>query len=410
MYKIDEGPNNRGIELRSHDLQVLLYLYEHKFLKTYHMKAYVNMFRVYSDDGFYRRVIKYRENKLIKQLDSDKVSLQKGYKSYRITKKGMRCLEESGYIDSIPTRYSTRLGKHIDHHFFTQDITLKFLLAGKEHQVPVKSESAFQQKNQMDNAVVADRIIRSGDKIFNIEIDTGTENHPKLLDKLDRYATFANEHKDKHHIVFFVLTDQSYDAETNYPKNRSKRIRNMKHSFSSEKYLKHNNLDIYVLSYKDAVNKIPRLIEGVFPLNDQNKINEIEFAVSLIKDRIKSFPYHFIEDEENELNRVLSNTDMLYKMKMKDGYGKHHAIWSFLDQGNVKSFNHVTQLLKVKEIKSNLINVIGLYDNSTELENDVLPYEVSKLQLAITDKFLAAKEVSVYKVTEGNRREQIPYA
>lgn len=321
---LKKGKGRSRIEVKPSEVEMLIILERQHLLSTSQLFRYYTelCFGKSHSYAFKNRMRKFEDFKLIKSakfaegFDGDR------FKYYTLGSAGIELLQENGHLPDDYNKnrmYSHLNKKNVQHFLMTQEVVLRIMAAGMarlsmptyktkglslkmislspaEHPydrwVPkasgtlsrnnkgaaharaanyTRSSSSKREMGYTSTMIKPDWIMKRSfedtvnkPRVINIELDTGTEQWPQIIDKIWRYCYVAEENKDTHHLVTFVMPDETYSLRKKYG-NRSLRLQNMNNSLKSDTKLQERlkEVGVYVIfrSLKDIGSVVAKILQ-----------------------------------------------------------------------------------------------------------------------------------------------------
>lgn len=314
---IKKGKGRSRIEVKPSEVEMLIILERQHLLSTSQLFRYYTelCFGKSHAYAFKNRMRKFEDFKLIKSakfaegFDGDR------FKYYTLGSAGIELLQEKGHLpeDYNKSRMYSHLNKkNVQHFLMTQEVVLRtMLLAMTRLSMPVykakglslkmislspaehpydrwvpkasrtlnrnnkgaayaraanytRSSSSKSEMGYTSTMIKPDWIMKSSfedtvnkPRVINIELDTGTEQWPQIIDKIWRYCYVAEENNDTHHVVTFVMPDETYSLRKKYG-NRSQRLKNMKNSLKNDTKLQERMKEVGLLVFFGSLKDVGR--------------------------------------------------------------------------------------------------------------------------------------------------------
>lgn len=316
---IKKGKGRSRIEVKPNEVEMLIILERQHLLSTSQLFRYYTelCFGKSHSYAFKNRMRKFEDFKLIKSakfaegFDGDR------FKYYTLGSAGIELLQEKGQLPDNYNKnrmYPLLNKKNVQHFLMTQEVVLRVMLRGMarlsmpryeakglslkmislspaEHPydrwVP-KGNGTFNRNNKGAAHARAANYTRSSSsksemgytstmikpdwimkrtfegtenkpRVVNIELDTGTEQWPQIIDKVWRYCYVAEENKDTNHVVVIVMPDETYSLRNKYG-DRSQRLQNMNNSLNSDTKLQERIKEVRLQVRFASLKKIDHLI------------------------------------------------------------------------------------------------------------------------------------------------------
>lgn len=228
--------------------------------------------------------------------------------------------------------------------------------------------------------IIPDWFMKCNNSFINIEVDTGTENIPFLINKLKKYLEVAHDDPAKRYVVLFSVIDDSYHTISSY-KKRSVRVTNLKKAFGSIPRLQVvDNIDIYVCNMGSSALVVQHILQQIRENKNSNHL--IEEIVNHLHIN-SSFQYsaelitckNAMKSKGLSHTKLLESTDnLLILKKVKEEY--ENISVSFLEIlfvihilkiGEVNSHQRLLELsgllaMQNEHRKLNPIHILGIYE------------------------------------------------
>ncbi|WP_186763940.1 replication-relaxation family protein [Planomicrobium sp. CPCC 101079] len=315
---LKKGKGRSRIEVKPSEVEMLIILERQHLLSTSQLFRYYTelCFGKSHSYAFKNRMRKFEDFKLIKSakfaegFDGDR------FKYYTLGSAGIELLQEKGHLSDDYNKnrmYSHLNKKNVQHFLMTQEVVLRIMAAGMarlstsmhktkglslkmislspaehpyERWVP-KASGTFNRNNKgaaharaasytrssssksemgfTSTMIKPDWIMKrtfedtNNTRVINIELDTGTEQWPQIIDKIWRYCYVAEENKDAFHVVAFVMPDETYSLRNKYG-DRSQRLQNMNISLNSDTKLQERLKEVGLIVVFESLKNIGYLL------------------------------------------------------------------------------------------------------------------------------------------------------
>lgn len=394
MYKLETGINRKGVWIKDYEMEMLYLLYNQGLLTSKQLYSFVENIQGIHYNSFLKRLVRFAKAGLIVE---HKYSLgQKGfyYKYYRIGTKGVQVLVDTEKISGKIKGNISRLSrmKNINHYLATQEIVLHSLVEAFKNNLSLYSLNPFDypylDETTEDHLIIPDWIVKNGEIVLNVELDTGSETNTVLVEKIRKYIQVAKNNPEQKHNVFIAVLDESYRSRFSYGQ-RMKRVGNLKQSIATLN-IEVSNLEVFVVPFYRAKELFTNILFGRVPFGKNIRKVEAEIAVYSL-DMLESFPYTLdkldIQDYSNSINNRLQ-VDGIYKVKRKDiGTPKIMAV-IIMEEGDVASIRKLRyhhQLLVDNKLNKPIDKILVIYPFTEAFEHDVLGSNYSQCLIGVTE-------------------------
>lgn len=314
---IKKGKGRSRIEVKPSEVEMLIILERQHLLSTSQLFRYYTELCLGKSHSyaFKNRMRKFEDFKLIKSakfaegFDGDR------FKYYTLGSAGIEILQEKGHLPDDYNKnrmYPLLNKKNVQHFLMTQEVVLRVMAAGMArlsmpayktkglslkmislspaehpydrwvskrsgavnrnnkgvvHARAANYTRSFSSKSEMgytSTMIKPDWIMKRSfegtvnrPRVINIELDTGTEQWPQIIDKIWRYCYVAEENKDTIHVVTFVMPDETYSLRNKYG-NRSQRLKNMKNSLKNDTKLQERMKEVGLLVFFGSLKDVGR--------------------------------------------------------------------------------------------------------------------------------------------------------
>ncbi|MGN7299760.1 replication-relaxation family protein [Ferdinandcohnia sp. SAFN-114] len=304
---------------------------------------------------------------------------------FRIGSKGIEILIKNGYAPK--DWYDLRISdffreKQQLHTIATQEmVTNTLILLDYNEQITSKPASSISLWNNEGNKIIIpDWIFSKDNHYLNIEIDTGSQEHDVLKDKITNYIQLAEKYPEQNHSVLFVVVDESLPVLEVKHKNRDKRVGNIKQTVIEQtEQLNIENLNLYVVSLYRAHGVAARVLLGETPLDTQ----QIGIEVTTIQ---KVLEYNNKFKDEYDVNTINGDSiymyhtpshlyaDLILSVSNKAKTIQEKVFVVLLEEGymtGLKKLHYLHSVMK-SELREKVDKIIGVYKRKEEMEHDRL--------------------------------------
>jgi hypothetical protein len=265
---VETGTNRKGLCLTYEELKMLAVLADMRIMSSKQLYHFISTKKSYTYNSFLNRLKRYEKYKMI--LSYDLLIGQRGfrYRYHRVSQRCIGVLKQHGFLpedwERPPYRKLTNR-KSIDHALATREFTAVLLASlWKEHrpfQVDRTILTFDKEDAQGEETIIPDQAIELMDRYVYIELDTGTEPFPVIVEKVRKYSRLSEINTNKRHVLYFVVLDASFQSYIPYAENRQRRVSNMKHAILRGWTHHNSNLDIVVVSLSRACKGGKRFIQ-----------------------------------------------------------------------------------------------------------------------------------------------------
>lgn len=399
----------KGVWLNEHDIKLLQLLYDYKALALYQIHYYYYRANGLKKNSVNKKLIRWKEKSVVHASPYSKAPGQKIY--YRLGAEGARLLENTtNYSNLKITPVDLTLRKNTDHFFAIRDVILQTQLLIKGWRVETDSENPI-----FSSAIIPDWILRLKDRTVCIEVDTGSENLSYFKSKIQKYGAYARQDPSEHLNVLVVVIDDAHPdikLKNKYPKDRSKRILNLKNAIIATKVHTAAHVNFYVVPLSRAALVAEKLLTGSYPY-DQTK-----------RYKLGHFPRMTLNLHDAYQTEELNATDFYLPGVSDSLYGDGHFVaWNrkdemtvivkVLEEGNVRSldgFAYLDLLYKEKRLKRPVDFVLGFYKREDEMNHDVLGERSEEVRVShVLNWGVHQKIPIVYRMRKNSRLERVDF-
>ncbi|UNL87455.1 replication-relaxation family protein [Priestia koreensis] len=414
------GINRRGINLSQAELDILLFLYEHRTLTA------PQMYRILANKEPSMKFPTFRRRLSQKYIKYDVVAAeqyslgQKGFNFnyYRISHTGLDILMSEGLLTEDKHRYQMkRLAtmKHVDHYLTIQEVVTSIIAKGLEHDKPLRSirplEYLGNDQISSKDTVVPDWVIGYNDTYLMIELDMGTEQLSLVDEKILKYKQEALQNPDKTYKVLVVELDESMNLRF-VPSNRERRVGNMKQKLMYSKALGVENLDVYVMPLYRAYELGYKLLMGDRPYTKAFIEGDMQHLLkNLNANSIFGFTLEPIMDEFVYIPspNYPVRADMVCHLVNEAGHYIETIMFLFIEEGSVESM--ATLDLLNEYVKKGLTQVpiqriIAIYENEEEMNGDIIGIDYKNVYFGNSASYgYTGQEPTFYRLVSPYRKE-----
>ncbi|NLP52192.1 replication-relaxation family protein [Bacillus sp. RO1] len=422
MYRFVIGENRNGVLLQEYEMDLLTILYHHKLLTTKQMYALVSQETDITYVGFANRVKKLSKLEIL--VDHDYSLGQKGFrfKYYRIGAKGLEIIIDNQRLTGKIIRDINRFSsvRNIDHFLSTQDLVVRTLIESRKEQFEVQSLSPYEEVvdvTEQSFAIIPDWLLKTESQTIYIELDTGKETNKVIKEKVERYVELSEKQPNTTHVVFFAILDDSFSTRHSYGK-RFKRVGNIKQALLSVKGINRSNLEIYVLPFFRAKEKLLELVKEESPYTPERRQLDTNLAIHTLDKLNYVFPYMF---EKQDIKRYYPDNieryyqvDAIYKVATKSNTEFETVGVLRIEEGHIKNlerldFNHY--LVSANRFKEKIDRLLVVYSSLMEMEEDVIGKQYQRCIVGSIEKwgYELEEQPTFYKLSSPYKKEVTPY-
>jgi DNA-binding PadR family transcriptional regulator len=385
-HQLEKGIK-RAIWFTEQDIELLQMIWDFKNLSLYQIKYFCERLYGIKQSSIEKKLERWRDGDIVISREYTKPPAAKVY--YRIGDEGITVLEKIGKIKKGEKVFLDDLvnKRNYDHYFAVRDVALLSLIKLKRDSKDVTSfspsEIAYYEKGMegISPMVVPDWVLSNQYGFLNIELDTGTENLPKLNDKITRYFKYACQRSNEiHHVLLVVLdeNDQALKYITNIPRDRSGRIANLKDAIINLNAHIYPNLNFYVVPMSRVGEIAYKIMTGEYPSSADKRSVEINAVISLLElnDKV-TFEIESVSENDFYLAEVKETlyADGHYNFKEVENQKSENILIKLMEAGSVKSLDEISYLNLLKSenrFKRKVDKILAVYRNYDELQSDVL--------------------------------------
>jgi hypothetical protein len=394
---VETGINRRGLWLSHEELKMLAVLADMRMMSSKQMYQFLYPKKRYTYIGFLNRLKKYEKSKIILSYDLTIGQAGFRYRYHRVSQKGIDLLKEHHYLpqnwEPKPFRkYVSR--KWLDHALAAREATTILLSKLWENHRLFQVEDTLLDEEEYplvegEERIIPDCIIKLEDRNVYIELDTGSEHFPMIVDKVRKYDILSNKTKDKRHTLYFVVLDASFQSIIQYAGDRQRRIANMKQAILRAWSPQNSNLDIVVLSLTRLYEQGYHFIKEEFANEKNSYWQQVRFIAQLL---IKKHPDGQILQTKNLpylLGDKLPLADFCFEKTNE--FGKKERWW--IVHTREGDMNNLGRALELHEWiqrygVQNEDYVVLVYQQKKEMEHDVIGGSYPQLLCASIEEWL----------------------
>lgn len=394
---VETGINRRGLWLSQEELKMLAVLADMRMMSSKQLYQFLYPKKHYTYNGFLNRLKKYEKCKIILSYDLTIGQAGFRYRYHRISQRGIDLLKEHDYLpnnwEPKPFRkYVSR--KWLDHALATREATTILLSKLWEHHRLFQIEDTLLNEGETylgegEERLIPDFIIKLEDRNVYIELDTGSEHFPTIVNKVRKYDKFSIKTKKKRHTLYFVILDASFQSIIQYAGDRQRRIANMKQAILQEWSPHNSNLDIVVLSLTRLYKQGYQFIKDNYASEKDIYRRQIDFLSQLLN--MKHTDGRFLQSQHlpSPLSEKFSLADLCFE-RTKELEKKERWWVVQMREGDMNSLGRALELHEwiqrygVQELDY----VVLVYQRKEEMENDVVGGTYPQLLSASIEEWL----------------------